>query len=110
MNQWSKFHRSTGAPALLWAKLARRKRRFNFKWQALGAGVLLLASGCTISTTRNGWPGSYAPPGIPDAQNCVPFSFGQPTRFACDGGKVYTARELKDLREQKSKGVVASNY
>ena len=68
---------------------------------AMSALVMILG-GCSISTTRHGWPGSYAPAGIPDAQNCVPFSFGQPTEFACSGGKVYTAQQLKALREQKS--------
>jgi hypothetical protein len=78
--------------------------------RSLGAGALLLAlSGCSISTTRHGWPGSYAPAGVPNAQNCVPFSFGQPTEFACSGGKVYTAQQLKSLREPKAtRGTVAS--
>ncbi len=78
---------------------------------AMSALVMILG-GCSISTTRHGWPGSYAPAGIPDAQNCVPFSFGQPTEFACSGGKVYTAQKLKALREQKSAGssVASAGY
>jgi hypothetical protein len=75
----------------------------NSKWRGLAAGALLLAlSGCSFSTTRYGWPGSYAPAGIPNAQNCVPVSFGQPTEFACPGGKTYTAQKLKSLRGQKA--------
>jgi hypothetical protein len=83
----------------------------NLWWRAgLGACAFLLAlSGCSITTTRYGWPGSYAPAGVPNAQNCVPFSFGQPTEFACSGGKVYTAQQLKSLREPKAtSGTVAS--
>jgi len=79
----------------------------------LGACALFLAlSGCSISTTRHGWPGSYAPAGVPNAQNCVPFSLGQPTEFACPGGKVYTAQKLKSLREQKatSSPVASAGY
>ncbi len=78
---------------------------------AMSALVMILG-GCSISTTRHGWPGSYAPAGIPDAQNCVPFSFGQPTEFACPGGKVYTAQKLKALREQKDTGstVASAGY
>ncbi len=85
----------------------------NLRWRGLGVCALFLAlSGCSISTTRHGWPGSYAPAGIPDAQNCVPFSFGQPTEFACRGGKVYTAQQLKSLREQKATGsaVASAGY
>ncbi len=71
---------------------------------ALGTCALLLAlSGCSIGTTRYGWLGSYAPAGIPNAQDCVPFGFGQPTKFACAGGKVYTAHQLKELREKAEK-------
>jgi hypothetical protein len=81
----------------------------EFKLRGLAAGALLLSlSGCSVSTTRYGWPGSYAPAGIPNAQNCVPIHFGQPTEFACPGGKVYTAQELKSLREEKANGTVAS--
>jgi hypothetical protein len=96
---------------------ARRKaikqRIQNLRWRSnLGACALLLAlSGCTVSTTRYGWPGSYAPAGVPSAQDCVPFGFGQPTKFACAGGKVYTSHQLKDLREKaekKAKSTVAS--
>ena len=86
----------------------RMKRNYPRTWAAVGA-LLAVTSGCSISTTRYGWPGSYAPAGIPTAQNCVPFSFGQPTKFACAGGKVYTAHELKKLREDKSKSTVASS-
>jgi hypothetical protein len=96
---------------------ARRKaikqQIHNLRWRSnIGACALLLAlSGCTVSTTRYGWPGSYAPAGVPSAQDCVPFGFGQPTKFACSGGKVYTSHQLKDLREKAekaSKGTVAS--
>jgi hypothetical protein len=82
----------------------------DLNWRRFAAGTLLLAiSGCTFSTTRYGWPGSYAPAGVPNAQNCVPISFGQPTEFACPGGKVYTAQQLKSLREKKAaSGTVAS--
>jgi hypothetical protein len=76
---------------------------------AVFSALLALTSGCSISTTRYGWPGSYAPAGIPTAQNCVPFVFGQPTKFACAGGKVYTAPQLKKLREDESKSAVASS-
>jgi hypothetical protein len=38
----------------------------------------------------------------------VPIHWGQPTDFACPGGKVYTAQELKSLREEKAKSAVAS--
>jgi hypothetical protein len=75
----------------------------DLKCLGLAAGALFLAtSGCTISTTRHGWPGSYAPAGIPDAQNCVPISFGQPTEFACNDGKTYTAQKLRALRTPKT--------
>jgi hypothetical protein len=84
-------------------------RKLRLRWLAAGA-LLLLGSGCTVTTTRHGWPGSYAPAGIPDAQNCIPFSFGQPTEFACADGKTYTAQQLKDLRKQKSSsGTVVSS-
>jgi len=107
----SRFHRSMGDPALLETKPAPTQRKLFFKWKALGACALLFTlSACTISTTRHGWPGSYAPQGIPDAQSCVPFSFGQPTKFACKDGKVYTAQQLRELRQQAAKGVVASSY
>jgi hypothetical protein len=92
---------------------ALRQRTRNLRWRGLGACALFLAlSGCSISTTRHGWPGSYAPAGIPNAQNCVPISFGQPTEFACPGGKVYTAQKLKSLREQKaaSSSVASAGY
>jgi hypothetical protein len=70
---------------------------------SLAAGALFLAvSGCSISTTRHGWPGPYAPEGVPNAQNCVPFSFGQPTEFACKDGKIYTAQKLRELRTPKT--------
>jgi hypothetical protein len=85
----------------------------NLNWRRFAAGALLLAlGGCTISTTRYGWPGSYAPAGVPNAQNCVPISFGQPTEFACPGGKVYTAQKLKSLREPKATGgtVASAGY
>jgi len=85
----------------------------DLKWPVLAAGAVFLAiSGCTISTTNHGWPGSYAPAGLPNAQNCIPFSFGQPTEFACRDGKTYTARQLKDLREQKATGgtVASAGY
>jgi hypothetical protein len=85
----------------------------NLNWRRFAAGALLLAlCGCTISTTRYGWPGSYAPAGVPNAQNCVPISFGQPTEFACPGGKVYTAQKLKSLREPKATGgtVASAGY
>ena len=82
-------------------------RRLKWRWLAATALITSL-NGCTISTTRYGWPGSYAPAGIPNAQDCVPIHFGQPTDFACPGGKVYTARELKSLREEKAKTAVAS--
>jgi hypothetical protein len=79
------------------------------RWRSLGACALFLAlSGCTISTTRYGWPGSYAPAGVPDAQNCVPIHWGQPTDFACSDGKTYTAHELESLREKKATSAVAS--
>jgi hypothetical protein len=86
-------------------RAALRQRTRNLRWrQGLGACALLLAlSGCTVSTTRYGWPGSYAPAGVPSAQDCVPFGFGQPTKFACAGGKVYTSHQLKDLREKAEK-------
>jgi hypothetical protein len=91
-----------------------RRGARNFRRRgALGTCALLLTlSGCTISTTNHGWPGSYAPAGTPNAQNCVPFSFGQPTEFACPGGKTYTARQLKELREQKATGgtVASAGY
>ncbi len=61
-----------------------------------------------IKRDYHGWPGSYAPAGTPSAQNCVPFGFG-PTKFACAGGKVYTAQQLKKLREDKSQSAVASS-
>ncbi|HEV3447811.1 MAG TPA: hypothetical protein VG099_24455 [Gemmataceae bacterium] len=89
------------------------QRAQNLWWRGLGACALFLAlSGCSISTTRHGWPGSYAPAGVPNAQNCVPISFGQPTEFACPGGKVYTAQKLKSLREQKaaSSSVASAGY
>ena len=85
----------------------------DLKWPVVAAGALFLAiSGCSISTTRYGWPGAYAPAGAPNAQNCVPFSFGQPTEFACAGGKVYTAQQLKALREPKATGgtVASAGY
>ncbi len=82
-------------------------RKINRRWLAVGALIMTL-SGCTISTTRYGWPGSYAPAGIPNAQDCVPIHFGQPTDFACPGGKVYTAQELKSLRQEKAKSTLAS--
>jgi hypothetical protein len=83
------------------------RRKLNPRWLAMGALIMGL-SGCTISTTRYGWPGSYAPAGIPNAQDCVPIHWGQPTDFACPGGKVYTAQELKSLRQEKAKSTVAS--
>jgi len=92
---------------------AMRQPSRNLRWRGLGTCALLLAlSGCSISTTRHGWPGDYAPAGIPNAQNCVPFSFGQPTEFACPGGKVYTAQQLKSLRVQKaaSSSVASAGY
>jgi hypothetical protein len=81
----------------------------HLRTMAVLSALLAAASACTISTTRYGWPGSYAPAGIPTAQNCVPFGFGQPTKFACAGGKVYTAHQLKQLREDKLKSKVASS-
>jgi hypothetical protein len=81
------------------------------KWRGLVAGALLLGlSGCTISTTNHGWPGSYAPAGVPNAQNCVEFSFGQPSKYACKDGKVYTAWQLKELREKAVQSPIASGY
>ena len=75
----------------------------DLKCLSLAAGALFLAvSGCSISTTRHGWPGPYAPEGVPNAQNCVPFSFGQPTEFACKDGKTYTAQKLRELRTPKT--------
>ena len=82
-------------------------RKIEWRWLAISALIVSL-EGCTISTTRYGWPGSYAPAGIPNAQDCVPIHFGQPTNFACPGGKVYTAQELKSLRQEKAKSTVAS--
>jgi hypothetical protein len=81
----------------------------HLRTAAVFSALLAVASGCTISTTRYGWPGSYAPAGIPTAQNCVPFGFGQPTKFACAGGKVYTAHQLKKMREDKSRSTIASS-
>jgi hypothetical protein len=106
--QWSRFHRSTGARSLVLVKPARKKSRLRYISQSLTAAVLLTLTGCTLSTTRHGWPGSYAPAGVPNAQDCVPIHWGQPTDFACPGGKVYSARELKSLREEKAKTAVAS--
>jgi len=85
----------------------------KLKWRRLAVSALVMTvGGCSISTTRYGWPGSYAPAGIPNAKNCVPISFGQPTEFACSGGKVYTAQKLKALREQKATGstVASAGY
>ena len=85
----------------------------HLKWPLLAASALCVAiSGCSISTTNHGWPGSYAPPGVPNAQDCVPISFGQPTEFACPNGKVYTAQQLKSLREPKATGktVASAGY
>lgn len=82
-------------------------RNLSRRWLALG-GLIFTLSGCTITTTRYGWPGSYAPAGIPNAQDCVPIHWGQPTDFACRDGKVYTAQQLKSLREEKAKTTVAS--
>ena len=80
------------------------------KWPFLAAGPLFLAiSGCTLSTTRYGWPGSYAPAGVPNAQDCVPITFGQPTEFACRNGKVYTAAQLKELRKPKATGATIAS-
>ena len=106
--QWSWSHRSSGAPAVFEDKPGPLTRKSRLKLRVLGAGALIVLSGCTISTTRYGWPGSYAPAGIPNAQDCVPIHFGQPTDFACPGGKVYTAQQLKSLREDKSNTSVAS--
>jgi hypothetical protein len=83
----------------------------HLKRRALVAGALLLGlSGCSISTTNHGWPGSYAPAGIANAQDCVEFSFGQPSRYACKDGKVYTSWQLKELREKAAQNPVASGY
>jgi hypothetical protein len=80
-------------------------------WLIFGAGALLLGlSGCTISTTNHGWPGAYAPVGVVNAQDCVEFSFGQPSKFACRDGKVYTSWQLKELREKAANPAVASTY
>ena len=80
-------------------------------WRILGAGALFVAlSGCTISTTSHGWPGSYAPQGVVNAQDCVEFSFGQPSKFACRDGKVYTSWQLRELREKAANPNVASSY
>jgi hypothetical protein len=108
------FVKSDGRrPPQLQGQVARRARIIDLKWPVLVAGALFLAiSGCSISTTSHGWPGSYAPAGLPNAQNCVPISFGQPTEFACPGGKVYTAQQLKSLRQQKAAGstVASAGY
>jgi hypothetical protein len=76
----------------------------------VGGAMLLGLGGCTISTTNRGWPGSYAPVGVQNAQDCVEFSFGQPSKYACKDGKVYTAWQLKELREKAATGQVASGY
>jgi hypothetical protein len=109
----SRLHLCTEPAAALGGARAGTIHRTNtirdLKWPGLAAGALVLAiSGCSISTTRHGWPGSYAPAGVPNAQDCVPISFGQPTEFACPGGKVYTAQQLKSLREKATGSTVAS--
>jgi len=105
--QWLRSHRSI-APAVLEDKPDPPGKKPAFKLRVLGACMLMAMSGCTLSTTRYGWPGSYAPAGIPNAQDCVPIHFGQPTDFACPGGKVYTAQQLKSLRQEKTDSRVAS--
>jgi hypothetical protein len=83
----------------------------HLKWRSLVAGTLLLGlSGCSFSTTAHGWPGSYAPAGVQNAQDCVEFSFGQPSKYACKDGKVYTSWQLKELREKAVQSPVASGY
>jgi hypothetical protein len=83
----------------------------TLNWRILCAGALFLAlSGCSISTTSHGWPGSYAPQGVVNAQDCVEFSFGQPSKFACRDGKVYTSWQLRELREKAANSKIASSY
>jgi hypothetical protein len=77
------------------------QRLQHLKSRGLVAGALLLGlSGCTLSTTNHGWPGSYAPAGVQNAQDCVQFGFGSPSKYACNDGKVYTSWQLKELREK----------
>jgi hypothetical protein len=106
--------RKSSAPALqapLGISAAMVSVALKRNWRILGAGALLVAlGGCTISTTNHGWPGAYAPTGVVNAQDCVEFSFGQPSKFACRDGKVYTSWQLKELREKAVNPAVASTY
>jgi hypothetical protein len=75
--------------------------------RGLAAGALLLVlSGCSVSTTRDR---SYATASAPNVQDCIPFVFGHPTLFACPGGKVYTEHQLQNLPEAFPAGVRTRN-
>ena len=76
-------------------------------WMGLATAAMLVSiSGC-LSTTYYGWPGSWAPPDIPSAQNCWTIS-QSPPRFVCGDQKVYTGRDLQKKREEAAKAVAAA--
>jgi hypothetical protein len=109
MNYWRSVQQHARTSCSTTRAVGRRLRMRKATSSLLSAGALIAAlGGCSFSTTRYGWPGSYAPAGIPNAQDCVPIHWGQPTDFACPDGKVYTAQQLKSLREDKAKKTLAS--
>lgn len=75
--------------------------------RALAADALLLVlSGCSVSTTRDR---SYAAASAQNVQDCVPFVFGRPTLFGCPGGKAYTVHQLQNLPGAFPAGVRTRN-
>ncbi len=82
---------------------------------ALAGGALLITlSGCAGRTVN--WPTTQpAAPAMeasgkrfPRAQDCLNIKQATPSQFVCNG-KVYTANQLRDLREDWAKGVEPSS-
>ena len=79
-----------------------------------GCALLITLSGCAGTsvnwpTTQPGAPAMEASgKPFPRAQDCLNIKQATPSQFVCNG-KVYTANQLRDLREDWAKGVSPSS-
>ncbi len=76
--------------------------------------LLITLGGCAGTsvnwpTTRPGAPGIEASgKPFPRVQDCLSIKQATPSQFVCNG-KVYTANQLRDLREDWAKGIAPSS-
>jgi hypothetical protein len=78
-----------------------------------GCALLIIVGGC--SGTSMTWPITQPSPAmtadgkpIPRVQDCLSIKQATPSQFVCNG-KVYTANELRKLREDAAKAGSASS-